>query len=152
MMSVLVTYGNNPLSAVIRHLTKEPASHVAIHWDGWVLHSNLNGVQWSKMCDFQAKAVILDEIPIPQDLAKLLDFSARHVEHGSYDFGGFLYCGIRLALRPIGIKLPKRNLWRMTGMYMCTELVSTYVFGAEDADITPTKLGEKLRTTLTAKT
>lgn len=150
MMSVLVTYGQNPLSWLIRKLTKEPASHIAIRWDDWVLHSNLKGVQWTPYSEF--KATVLDEIPIPEELPRLLAFSARHVDHGRYDFGGLLYCGLRLSLRHIGIRLPKKNLWQMTGMFACTELVSEYQYGVEDANITPTKLGEKLRNTLTAKT
>ncbi len=143
MMSVLVTYGQNPMSWMIRKLTKEPASHVAIRWDNWVLHSNLKGVQWTPYAHFAP--TVLDEIPIPEDLSKLLDFSARHVDRGGYDFGGVLYCGLRLALRSIGIRLPKKNLWQMTGMFACTELVTSYQYSIEDADITPSKLGQKLR-------
>lgn len=144
-MSVLVTYGNNPLSAVIRRLTKEPASHIAIRWGQWVLHSNLNGVQWTPYDTFVKKAVVLDEIQIPQNLEKLLDFSARYVDRGRYDYGAFMYIGIRLGLRPLGVKLPKHNLWGMTGMQLCTEMLTNYVYGEEDAMITPTQLGAKIK-------
>lgn len=149
MMSVLVTYGNNPFSAIIRRLTKEPASHIAIRWDDWVLHSNLSGVVWATYADFAKEAVILDEIPIPQNLEKLLGFSARHVGIGRYDYGGFVYAGLRLGLRPIGVKLPKKNLWSMTGMFMCMELVEAYVYGKEDANMTPSKLGHKIKALVT---
>lgn len=93
---------------------------------------------------FREKATVIDEKPIPDDIGKLLSFSAAHVEHGRYDIGGLLYVGIKLALGCIGINLPKKNLWRSTGMFMCTELVSSYVYGEEDAMITPQKLFDKI--------
>lgn len=145
MMSVLITAGHNPFSAIIRRLTREPASHVAIRWNAWVLHSNLNGVQWQSLDSFKLNAEIINEIPIEEDLERLLKFSAAHVERGRYDIGGLLYCGLRLSLRSIGIRIPKKNLWQMTGMFMCTELVTAFVYGIEDAMITPTQLGQRLK-------
>jgi hypothetical protein len=147
MMKVLLTSGHNPLAALIRRLTREDASHVALRWNSWVLHSNLKGVQWSTFEDFTEKAEIIDSTDIVEDLPRLLTFSAQHAEHGKYDYGGFIYIGLRLALRLVGIHLPKKNLWSMTGMFMCTEFVSKYEFDEEDDLITPRQLFDKIKGT-----
>lgn len=145
MITVLVTAGHNPASALIKKLTGEPASHVALRWGPWVLHSNFGGVRWDRYSDFSAKATVLDEIPTSMSIERLLYISATYVEHGSYDYGGLLYCGTKLALSKVGIRLPKKNLWQMTGMHMCTELVTDALGGEEDSTITPWKLRNKLR-------
>lgn len=143
-MKILLTYGNNPLSWIIRKLTKEDGSHIAVAWQGWVLHSNLKGVQWQREEDFEAHGKVIDHIELPDDPVKLLHFSAAYVDHGKYDFGGLLYCAIRLCLRGVGIRLPKKNLWSMTGMFMCTELVSSFVYGEEDSMATPRQLFDQI--------
>jgi hypothetical protein len=145
MITVLITAGHNPAAALIKALTDEPASHVALRWGPWVLHANFSGVRWDKYKDFATKAAILDEIPIDMPIERLLWLSAQHVEHGKYDFGGFAYIGCKLALGKIGIKLPKKNLWQMTGMHMCTEWITDAAFGEEDSMITPWQLRNLLR-------
>lgn len=145
MITVLITAGHNPAASLIKSLTGEPASHVALRWGPWVLHSNFGGVRWDRYSDFQSKADILDEIPTDMPLERLLHLSAEYVEHGGYDYGGLLYCGAKLVLGKIGIHLPKKNLWQMTGMHMCTEWVTDALHGQEDSTITPWKLRNKLR-------
>ena len=144
-MQVLLAAGGSPLSWLIRRLTKEDASHIALSWGGYVLHSNLFGVHWESLESFKKRDSIVEELAIGEDVTKLLLFSISLAGKAKYDFLGLLYCGLRLALRGIGIHLPKKNLWAITGMYLCTELVSLYTEGMADDLSSPRKLFDQLK-------
>lgn len=143
-MKILFVRGSSPLSWVICKLTKEDVSHCAVEIDEWVLHSNFYGVHWDSKIEFQDKCTVLHQLEVPNNYERVVDLSAHYSGHRNYDFGGLLYLGVRLLLRVIGIHLPKKNLWQMTGMFLCTEWVTEVLGDTEDSEITPFKLWEKL--------
>jgi hypothetical protein len=62
-----------------------------------------------------------------------------------YDFLALVYLGIRYAAKKyLGLPLPKVNLWAISGMYNCVELVSELAYDKEDSLLTPYKLYLKL--------
>ena len=143
---ILFTHGKNPLSWLICKLTKEPTSHCAIQYDGWVLHSNFYGVHWERRLEFEHKCEIVHAVAVEDDPKRLITLAAEFGGKAGYDFFGLAYLGLRFALRMIGLHLPKKNLWQMSGMFLCTEWVSLYANGEVDSEITPEKLYERLLT------
>lgn len=63
-----------------------------------------------------------------------------------YDYLSLLFLGIRYTLLKIlpSKFVPKRNLWQLSGMFMCTELVTEVITKERDSMITPYKLYLKL--------
>lgn len=143
-MNILLTKNNSLPSRIIRWLTKEDASHIAIESHGLVVHANFLGVVVSSKESFEDISTIVESSHIDTSPDKLLRFIGEYVGTGKYDFGGLLYCGLRIFLRLFGIRIPKKNLWQMTGMFMCTELVSLYVYDHEDSELTPRQLYDKI--------
>lgn len=140
MLEILFVKSNKIGSKIIRAVTSEPVSHCAIKFEDLVFHSTMiNGVHVDFYKDFIDTHEILFNIKIGSDLAKL-----SNIKHSRYDYFGILYLGLKLLLGKIGIKLPKKNLWQSTGMYMCTEFISEIVNDKEDSMITPYKLYKKL--------
>jgi hypothetical protein len=138
---VVFTYSNLVGSKLIRAVTGEPVSHCAIILtNGNVVHSTINGSVITNLSDFSKSNTIVLDVPIPANLPITVDFARNR----RYDWGAFLYLGLRLALRKVGIRLPKKNLWQTSGMYLCTELVSQAVLNAE-TELTPMGLYYKLR-------
>lgn len=97
------------------------------------MHSNLLGVHIDPLAKFLKSSKVVFSIELPADPDKMIRL-IKSERHKSYDFGGLLYCGLRLMFPA----LPKKNLWQTTGMYMCTEWVQE-ALGVEKIDsmITP---------------
>ena len=76
------------------------------------------------------------EVPIDQLAGIVIKYGARF-----YDVLGFLYLGLRLLFPWL---LPKKNLWQVTGMFMCTEFLTEFTHGQELSLITPDQLYYKL--------
>ena len=135
-MQILFTRSSSILSRIICKMTGEPVSHCAVSGGDYVMHSNLYGVHIEPLAKFLGSTTIVFSIDLPADPDKMIRL-IRSEEHKPYDYGGLLYCGLRL-LFPI---LPKKNLWQTTGMYMCTEWVQE-ALGTEKIDsmITPYQL------------
>lgn len=141
MNYVLFTRNNLISSKLIRAITKEEVSHCAILLtNGYVVHSAINGSVITNLSDFRKSNTIVLNVPIPANLPITVDFARSK----RYDWKAFLYLGLRLVLRKIGIRLPKKNLWQTNGMYLCTELVSKVVLNIE-TELTPMGLYYKLR-------
>jgi hypothetical protein len=116
-------------------VTGEPVSHVAIECAGWIIHSNLLGVHVELPQTFYRHSTVLYAVDQPFDMEHLMQTLSKYDQH-SYDFGGLLYLGLQ-ALIPW---LPKKNLWQQTGMFLCTEWVTSVIYGYEDHMITPYQL------------
>lgn len=134
-MQVLFTRSNSILSRVIRRVTGEPVSHCAISCGGWIVHANLLGVHVELPQTFTTHSQIVYSVDVPYDQDKLMATLAKY-DQRPYDFGALLYLGIRFVLP----WLPAKNLWQTTGMFLCTEWVTEFLFGGEDHTITPYKL------------
>ena len=142
MNYVIFTYSNLWGSRLIRAVTGEPVSHCAIilEGSGSVLHSTVNGSTVVKLAEFKQINKILYMIPFDGNIPITVDFAHNR----RYDWGAFVYLGLKLVLRKVGIRLPKKNLWQTTGMYLCTELVSKAIFNKE-TELTPMGLYNMLR-------
>lgn len=138
-MDIIFTRNNTILSRLIRKVTGEPVSHCALDFAGWIIHSNLYGARVDLPQEFDKHNDIVYRVTVPFDLDKLV-----HTLVGStgsrYDFGALLYAGLRCVL-PF---LPKQNLWQCTGMFLCTEFVTSILYNTEDSEITPYQLYQRL--------
>ena len=130
-MVVLFTRSSLPVSWLIRKITGEDCSHVAILQDGHVIHCDFTGVHLVTLEEFTKHSQIVHEAKLDQSI----DMKAVYEKHRHawYDFGALSYLGLRY-LFPF---LPKANLWQTTGMYICSEFVTEVVTGHEDSMITP---------------
>lgn len=141
-MHVLFTKGNNIFSRVIRWALRSDISHVAILKDGLVYHSNLKGVHIQPLDRFIDKAKIVKTIPYSIEQGRLLEVISQ--EWGKpYDCVAFWWLGIRAIFSRAGIKLPKADVRQITGMYICTELVTQVLIG-EERQLTPDQLYDML--------
>lgn len=139
-MQILFTTSNSLLSRLIRRVTKEPVSHCAIAHNNWVIHSNLLGVHMELASTFTKHSKVVHSVQIPENMDKLMHVMSQY-DQRPYDFGALLYLGLRFCM-PF---LPAKNLWQTTGMFLCTEWVTEFLFGGEDHTITPYQLYLRLK-------
>lgn len=149
-MKVLFIDGTSILGKAIKDLTGDPVSHVALEFPnlGIIVHSNLLGLHIEWASHFREGHIIKYEIEIPstpeEDKEKLTKFLDKY-EFTMYDFGALLFLGMIFLIRKyVKIPMPKQNLWQMTGMFMCTEWATDYVYNEEDSMIRPYTLYLKL--------
>lgn len=135
---IIFTCGNSLLSRAIRSCTGEPVSHVALECEGWVVHSNLLGVRVDALSEFTKHCNILYSLPLPLSTGTILCKYLTHRDSG-YDFGALFYLFLR-SIPLCGRLLPKKNLWKSSGMFLCTEWATEVVAGVEDSMITPYQL------------
>lgn len=139
---ILFTKGNHWWSDVICSVLAEPVSHVSVLRGDTVYHSDLLGVRHeplSKFLERQEKVIYVSVGRIGN-----LEYKYAKYSHYQYDILSMLFIGLSfLTRRFLGIPLPKSNLWNITGMYICTEWV-TSVLGKVDSMITPWGLYKKL--------
>lgn len=145
-MRILYTSGSGIVSKLIRSVLREPVSHVAIEYKGFVVHATFWGLRVESYAKFLEKRKIEFQTRIenrPKSLfAKLAEF-----EGASYDVGAFLWLGLYFFLRRLGLPLPKKNLWQDSGMFLCTEWVTKFINEKQDSMITPYGLYKKLEKT-----
>jgi hypothetical protein len=134
-VKILFTRSNNLLSYLICRLTREPVSHCAIQVGDHVIHSTLEGTKIEHIDTFSTHRAIVCSVKLDVDL------NGEVAHHKSYDYLGLLYLGLRYFARDyLGIRLPKYNLWQITGMYTCVEFVSRELVGKEYSMMTPYQL------------
>ena len=134
-MQILFTTSRSPISWLIRRITGEPVSHCAIQVGSFVVHSNFFGVHIEPISVFLEKSRVVFSVEIASNHQKLMKSLSTNWHH-PYDFGALLYLGLRY-LCPL---LPKANLWQSSGMFMCTEWVTTVILGKQDSLLTPYQL------------
>ena len=125
-MRILFTKGRNPISFLIRKLTGEPVSHVAFCFDdAMVMHINLAGFHIETIEKFEKKAKIVLEVErdittFDEELVYQKLLPLRHVK---YDYGAFLYWGLRTFLRrSFRVPMPNKNKWAAKSKLWCIEL------------------------------
>lgn len=153
MIYLLFTTSDKPMARLIRWATGECCSHVAIlrtddSYLDMVIHANWKGVNIQPYEEFLKENTVIHTLEIPtspENNVRLLELI--HAEHGKcYDIGALLFCGVVLFLRKaLGLRQwPKVNLWQSSGMYLCTEFVTEYLYGSADSLITPHQLYERI--------
>jgi hypothetical protein len=143
-MEILFVRGNSLVSRAIIFLTQEPISHVAIKYGDQVFHTNFIGSHILSYSDFCKKYATIYTVNYAIDV-ELLDQKIATHKNKPYDFLALAYLGIRYAAKKyLKIPLPKVNLWAISGMYNCVELVSELAYNKEDSLLTPYRLYLKL--------
>lgn len=141
-MRLLFTKGKGPVGQTVAWALRSRMSHVVIEYNGLVFHSNFWGVHAIPIERFLEKAKVIEIVEI--DLTwRELRTNFNKYWHARYDFLAFLHLGVRAVLRRAGLKLPKANLWQVTGMFLCTEWVTRTLHGTERT-LTPEQLYERL--------
>lgn len=139
-MQIIFTRNSSPVSKWIRAITSEPVSHCAIRVGEFVIQSNLLGVNIVPFRVFARTNKIVYTTfvsTVEGRISRILD-----LYYGSfYDFGALLFLFLRYTLPGY---TPKQNLWRASGMFLCTEFVTKVIDDTEDSLITPYKLYKKL--------
>lgn len=135
-MYLLFTTSDLPVSRWIRSITGESVSHCAIQYGDCIMESSFLGVRLRSISDFLRHNRILYCLQIPDNPSRFVDVFEKYQGAG-YDFGALLFLFLRYKFPRF---ISKRNLWQCTGMLMCTEFITTYLFDAEDSLITPYKL------------
>lgn len=133
-MEILFTTNEQVGSKIIRWVTRGVCSHVAILLDsGVVIHSTAGagGVHLNWLETFMQQNRVVDHVQLadsPELIARL-----RAVEGKGYDWGLLLSMG----LRRLGIPVPEVDNPRLD---LCTEVVTEYVFGKTDMNLSPEEL------------
>jgi hypothetical protein len=128
------------MSGVIVAVTKEPVSHCALLvCDTLVIHSTVGGVQIDHISRFLEHSVIIYEVPIAISDKEALAVLDKYAQY-RYDIPAMLWIGMSLMARRVlpGL-VSKRNLMEVSGMFICTELL-TAALGEVDSMITPFQL------------
>lgn len=142
-MIILFTCSDTVGSEIIRELTSAPISHCALLCGDKVLQASEYGVVLNTLEDFTQTNHIVYQVNVE---GSELEFEAavkKYQGHG-YDYGALLYFGLYLLMTRLGLKPPKKNLWHTSGMFICSELVSTVVLGKDTALLTPIALYQEL--------
>ena len=142
-MQIIFTKSNKIGSKLIRWGLDEPVSHVAIRYDDYVVHSRGGGVEVQKLSEFLKHSEVVYSTKVAKNVPRLFRL-LLNTNKSRYDFGALLYLTVRTLCGKIGISLPKKNLWQTSGMFLCTEWVTSYLEGKEDSMITPYNLYKKL--------
>ena len=132
---------NSIVSKAIMKATGEPVSHVALLVDKhWVVHSNLRGVHVQYYTHFlQSYDVVACTFVLETSLPVQKALTSKSFK--GYDLFALAWLGLRYLLKMLfGWRIPKANLWQVTGMYLCTEWVSYVLEGEEDSTTTPFQL------------
>jgi len=142
---VMFTRSSKIGSKLIREITGEPVSHCAIYVPsfGFVWHSTIPTITALSLAGFEETHVIYDWVPVV--LTEEQFTKMRTLKGSYYDFFSFFYIGLRLLFRKINISLPKADLRKISGAFLCTEFVQTVVGIENDPYMTPFKLYKVLK-------
>lgn len=144
MLQIWFSTSDEWTSRVIRAVTGEPVSHVALVNPslGHVLHALPDkGTTVTSVPQFRSANRTIASVAF-SSLDE--DIFVRAVEKylgKKYDWGAIAY----LAVKRVMPWLPKKNLWQCSGMAICTEIIQYVVPEvADDAALTPWQLYQAL--------
>lgn len=140
-----------PVSKLILELTGESVSHTVIRNGDFVYQSSFAGVEQVKASEFLSAYTVGYSLS-PSDDRLNEELVSRLVERvvalrgTPYDFPALFYLGLSYSLFSLfKVDLPKKNLWQLSGMYLCTEFVEDVIDIKSDPMVTPYKLYLKLK-------
>jgi hypothetical protein len=148
-MYIHFTRSNKIGSRVIRSLTGEDISHVALETgEGVVVHSTFSNIHIDTVEHFRHNNEIVRSYQyVGPGSSALWEKRALSLEGGHYDYLAFFGTGFRLLmLKTVGWAVPALAHWATKGTYMCTEFVDTIIGDREsNGQITPGQLEMQLR-------
>jgi len=140
-----------PVSQLILDITGESVSHTVIRNGNFIYQSSFAGVEQVQADDFlSAYTVVYSLSPcgerFDEELVSRLIERVVDLRGSLYDFPALCYLGLRYSLlNAFNLDLPKKNLWQISGMFICTEFVEDAIDIESDPMITPYKLYLKLK-------
>ena len=142
-MQIIFTKSNSAVSRLIRWISNEPVSHVAIVFDGkLVFHSNLLGVHIKWYNSFKKHNEIVFEKTYDLSLDKeeeLYQQIINQFDEAPYDYGALLYFTYRGCLyKFFGLPMPKNNILGSKQAFLCSEILGclgNYVIPKPEFDL-----------------
>lgn len=142
-MRVIFAKGKKSLTAnLIASVCDTDVSHVALmsgydKIESFVFHSTSEGV---KVCSFNKFESLYDIKRIYEIPCYTPHFNTYHLwklfekyEDCAYDYLAFIYLGLFLCFKKLGIKLPAENRWQNRNHFICTEFASAAIMGQTDS-------------------
>jgi hypothetical protein len=150
-VTALFTKNKSPGSWLIRKITRQPVSHVALvfynHGECLVFHSKLlGGVELLPLAKFLEKNEIVAEAPTGISTNQLFDIFhlQERAPSAAYDYGAILFWFFVLMLGRLGFKRPKSNLWQTSSVFLCTEVLFQALNWPQRRMLTPWEVYEAL--------
>lgn len=145
MIQIVFSKNNSCLSKVIRWLSNEPVSHVAIIFDQKIaFHSNLYGTHPNWFCSFLKKNEIVYAITLNMTLEQEEEIYLKIPQYDGkwYDFGALFYMLYRGILHKLfNTPIPQTNIFGKEDQFLCVELAQILDPHLEKLDvITPYQL------------
>lgn len=139
-MQILFTTSNYPTSYLIRKITGDDCSHVALFFeeDQCVVHCNFLGMQRESKESFIKHNQIIHTIHTTYNKTSIEVY--EQYKGVKYDYAALLYLGLRYLCR----LLPKANLWQSSNLFLCTEFVTEVLEKTPDSLVTPHQLYNKM--------
>jgi hypothetical protein len=145
-MNLLFTRNKKLGSRLIRLITGDDVSHVAIEYWGMVYHMTAKGY----MIQTLRKFVIHNEIVhvkylniSPITLNERLDAAAE--KHHGYDYFALIWLGVLLTAHRLTGYVITRNHWQKPWLDLCTEFVTSMIGQSADSIITPGALWRTIK-------
>ena len=150
MIQVIFTRSSSFLSKIIRFLSKEPVSHVAIVFDNKIVfHSNLYGTHpdWYSTFIRDNEIIFILDYKYTLEQEEEIYLKIRQYDSRWYDFGGLFYFLWRgILYRLFNVPIPKDNLFGKKDQFLCTELAKIIDPTLENLDmITPYRVYIQLK-------
>lgn len=145
-LQLYFTKSNKIGSKIIRWVTGEPCSHVAIQInDYFVAHMTLGGFRIEHIEQFSEHLTIVSRIALDYPHEILMQQLGAYRSPG-YDFKAILWLGCALLMRRLtGYRFNiKRNPWQDPHRFDCTEFATWLLDKRSDSVITPWGLYIKL--------
>lgn len=137
--SVLFTKSKTLGSWLIRKITGEPVSHCAIRVDNLVIEASGVGIIVLPYDKFCKEDTVVFEVPVSGFKDDLTNMLSKYIGH-NYDYMRLLYLGWVYLTK----SKEDANIGHISGSYLCTEFVTTELYGQLDTEITPYQLYLKL--------
>ena len=129
-MRIIGSANHYPFSWLIRKITGEKISHIALVFDDiLVFHSTPAGTHTSWLSDFLKINTIFITVPLPLSLVSEENvyfeiITRRHQR--KYDWMGILYQGVMRVRRIVfGTPIPLENAWQSTNKDFCIEVLNS---------------------------
>jgi len=137
--NILFTKSDRIGSKIICGVTKEQVSHVALEYNGYVIHSNFcYGVNIQPTSKFKKDNNIVFQVPIRLGKADLLKIISENIGR-RYDYLAF----VMIALRYLHILPKKVDIRGISGALICTEFL-TKILTNDERLLTPGQLYKEL--------
>jgi hypothetical protein len=140
LTGVIFSNSDNFISREIKHVTREPDSHVALLFDDTVLHFRFLGFESMDLEEFKMIYKVNDILVSPEAVMVSKEAVIRQYHGKAYDFLGMIYVAFYLGFRDmLGIVLPGGNYWQNKRDRFCVSFGAEVCLGEAGTMWTPTQ-------------